>query len=97
MRMVAAKLGFSYQQEAKIEHGQNACSAYRIVEYAALFGVSIGTLYGEAGLPDIAPEPQPSPRVRGGNAVGKGLRNICAALELPRGEMSAEKNPAVRS
>jgi transcriptional regulator with XRE-family HTH domain len=45
MEAVAKQLGFSYQQQSKYEHGQNACTAHLTAKYAALFGISIAVFY----------------------------------------------------
>ena len=45
MQAVAQQLGFSYQQQSKYEHGQNACTAQLVAKYAALFGISVAVFY----------------------------------------------------
>ena len=48
MQKVAEHFGFTQQQQGKYELGINECSAYRVAEYAAYFGISIGELYASA-------------------------------------------------
>lgn len=57
MEAVAKQLGFTYQQQGKNEHGINACSAYLIARYAALFGISIAVFYELAETQPTEPSP----------------------------------------
>lgn len=53
-------LGVSYQQIQKGEHGLNGFSAFQISKLAVVFGLSVGTLYADAGAANKDREPSPA-------------------------------------
>ncbi|UDF29349.1 UNVERIFIED_ORG: helix-turn-helix domain-containing protein [Roseateles sp. XES5] len=55
---LAAKIGVTFQQVQKYERGTNRVSASRLVEIAAVFGVTVDTLFaGTAAEADPNAEP----------------------------------------
>src|ERR1700722_7838999 len=53
---VAARIGVAYQQMHKYESGVNALCAFRLMQVASIFGVSIMDIFTQAAGAIVAPE-----------------------------------------
>lgn len=58
--VLAEKIGVTFQQVQKYENGTNRVSASRLVQIAAVFGVSVDTLFTGATA-EIDPNAEPLP------------------------------------